>query len=98
MRKAGREAGQTLGEYAVVVAGIAIVCVVAAVFIAAAVTGRFGSWRGGDEQPGSFTPPVPKSQLAWPTTIEECEDGGWKNFVQFEDEAACREYVESTSP
>ena len=91
------ESGQTLAEYAVVLAGIAVVCVVAALFLGAAI----GSRVGGTAQPAPpapFQPPVPAPQLVWPTRLENCEDGGWRNFVQFDNEAECKDYVNGLTP
>ena len=91
------ETGQAFGEYAILVAGVAIVCVFAVLFLSGAIQGLFGS-SAKPFQPGPLTPPVPKSELVWPTKIEECEDGGWRNYAQFVDEEACTEYVKSLAP
>jgi hypothetical protein len=68
---------------------------VAILFVSGAVGGLFDD-TGKRGSPGGFRPPA--TQLSWPTTLEECEDGGWRNFAQFSSEEDCREYVESLSP
>jgi hypothetical protein len=81
-------------EYAVIIAGIATVCVVAALFLAAAIRSRF------DEAPPGmvtaptpvFTPPSAQTPTA-PTSIEDCEGNGWRTFPQFHDERECKDYV-----
>jgi Flp pilus assembly pilin Flp len=89
------ESGQVSGEYAIVIGMIAVVCIVAAVFIGFAIAGHFES-DGERVRHAPLEPP--RSSLAWPTSIEECEDGGWRNFAQFRDEDECIEYVESLAP
>ena len=92
----GPESGQTLAEYAVVVAGIAVVCVVAALFLSAVIGSRVGSTVK-PAPPAPFQPPAP-AQLVWPTKLEDCKDGGWHNFVQFDNEAECNDYVNGLTP
>jgi hypothetical protein len=88
-----------MAEYAVVLAGIAVVCLVATVFVGAAIQGRFQSTNR-PMPAGPFEPPptraVPKPNS--PTAIAECEDGGWRNFPQFHSEVECRRYVDSLPP
>jgi Flp pilus assembly pilin Flp len=90
------ESGQASGEYAIVVGAIAIVCLAAALFLGYTFRDRYGSTA----EPVSgapFEPPFP-STLSWPSTVEECEDDGWRSFAQFTDEEACTDYVASLSP
>ena len=88
-----------MAEYAVVLAGIAVVCLVAAVFVGAAIQGRFRSTNT-PTPAGPFEPPptpaMPKPNS--PTAIAECEGGGWRNFPQFDSEGECRRYVDSLPP
>ena len=93
------ESGHTLAEYAIVLAGVAVLCLLALVFLAAGIRGRFESTptptpAGPLEPPSTGTVP----QLAYPTTIAQCRHGGWRNFAQFHDEAECRQYVDSLTP
>jgi Flp pilus assembly pilin Flp len=90
------ETGQAFGEYAILVGGVAIVCAFVILLLGAAINGLF---RGSGSNPsGVFQPPVTTPNLTWPKKIEECEDGGWRNFAQFTDEKECEEYVKSLTP
>jgi len=85
------ESGQAIGEYAVVIAGIAVVCLVAALFVGSVVANRF---RDAPSEPHtSFEPPRTSPQLVWPRNLEDCENGGWRNYVQFENERQCKDSV-----
>lgn len=90
------QSGQASSEYAIVVGAIAVVCIVAAVFVGVAVKGQFGS-TAEPIQGGPFEPPFP-STLTWPTTLEECQDDGWRNFAQFSDEGECVAYIDGLTP
>ena len=80
-----------MGEYAVVIAGIAVVCLVAALFVGSIVANRF---RDAPSAPRtSLEPPRNVPQLVWPRNLEDCENGGWHNYVQFENERQCKDYV-----
>ena len=94
--RAASAAGQTLAEYAVIIAAIAVACMIAVLFLAAGIRGRVES----SDQPPPQAPVVPPTSpaLAYPTTLEDCEDGGWRNYVQFESEEECKEYVEDNAP
>ena len=88
-----------MAEYAVILAGIAVLCLLAVVFLAAGIRGRFESTQtptpaGPLEPPSTGTVP----QQTYPTTIAECEHEGWRNFPQFRNEAECTRYVESLTP
>ena len=91
--QAGGSSGQTLAEYAVIVAAIAVACMVAVLFLAAGIQGRFDSTNGPSPQ-APFVPPRSPG-LSYPAKLEDCEDGGWKNYAQFESEEQCKDYVES---
>ena len=88
-----------MAEYAVILGGIALVCVVAALFIGATIKGRFDS-TDTPTPAAPFTPPrpTPAPQITYPTTLEECEHGGWRDFPQFESEQDCRAYIDSLEP
>lgn len=91
--EAESESGQTLPEYAVLVAALAVGCVLAVVLLAAAIGGAFDT-SGPSPSPGPFVPPR-TTELAYPTKLEDCEHGRWRNYAQFRSEAECRRYVES---
>ena len=91
------EAGQVSGGYAIVVGTIALVCVLAALFLGIAIRGQFQSVGVGVQQ-APFQPPIPSSELSWPATLAECEDGGWQNYTQFATEVECVEYIDNRAP
>ena len=91
------ESGQVSGEYAIIVAVIALVCIVAVLVLGIGIRGQFQSGGEGVQQ-APFQPPIPSSGVSWPATLAECEDGGWRNFPQFASEAECREYVDGLTP
>jgi Flp pilus assembly pilin Flp len=95
-RGAAGESGQTLAEYAVIVAAIAVACMIAVLFLAAGIRGRFHS-TDQPSAPSPFLPPVSPA-LSYPTTLGDCKDDGWKNYAQFRDEAECKKYVEEHTP
>jgi Flp pilus assembly pilin Flp len=97
LRAAAVEAsGQSLAEYAVIIAAIAVACMIAVLFLVAGIRDRFDS----TDQPSPQAPfvPPPSPALSYPTTLEDCEDGGWKNYAQFRDEAQCKKYVKEHTP
>lgn len=96
LRRRTTEAGQAQAEYAVLVGIIALFCILALVFLGLAISERFRA-TGEPEPQAPFRPPE-RGGLVYPRTVEDCEDGGWRNFVQFESEEACKEYVESLKP
>jgi Flp pilus assembly pilin Flp len=90
------QSGQAMSEYAVILGAIAVGCIVAVLFLGGGIFDKFG----GAAKPLAGQPHKPPvaGELPYPTTLEECEDGGWLDFPQFPDEEACREYVESLTP
>ncbi len=87
-----RESGQSTAEYAVVIAGIVALCALAALFIGVAVGNQLGSTtKPAGRAP--FEPPTTQPELEWPATLDDCEDGKWRNYAQFRNEAQCTEYV-----
>ena len=93
------ESGQTLAEYAVVVAGIAVVCALAALFLSGAIGGhvRATAEVAGQPHVAPLEPPATPI-LTWPTTIGQCAAGGWRSFAQFDTEAECNDYVSGLTP
>ena len=93
------ERGQTQAEYTVVLAAIAVACILAALFVGGAVSGLFDS-SPTPLVPGSspFTPPHPPAALTQPSSAEECTNEGWRSFPQFDSEAACLDYVDGLAP
>lgn len=95
--RARSDAGQALPEYTLIVAGIAIGCLFAILVYTSIVNGLFDS-TAKPLNPAPFVPPVTTPQLTYPTSIDECLDGGWQNFPQFRDEQACFDYIASLGP
>jgi len=95
-RGGGGASGQTLAEYAVIIAAIAVACVIAALFLVAGIRGRFDA----TDEPSPQAPfgPPPSPSLSYPTTLEDCEQGRWKNYAQFTSEAECKKYVQDHTP
>jgi Flp pilus assembly pilin Flp len=91
------ESGQAVVDYTLIVAAIAVGCVLAILFLSGAIHGLFDS-TGTRIHQAPLEPPRSSSELTWPTSVEDCEDGGWQDFPQFADEAACLEYVDSLTP
>ena len=94
------ESGQTMAEYAVVVAGIAAVCALAALYLSGAIGGhvRATAEVAGQPHVALFEPPATLPVLTWPTTLGECANGGWRSFAQFDTEAECNDYVSGLTP
>ena len=94
-KRGDTERGQVLGEYAIVVGLIAFVCVVALLYFGVVLRDDYQS--GGEQMQQTpyepLTPPTPSAPQSWPTTLADCEDGGWKDFPQFKNEAECVDYV-----
>ena len=90
------ESGQAVVDYTLIVAGIAVVCAFAILFLSRGITGRFDS--AGTQIQQAPTEPRVSSTLTWPTARADCEDGGWKSFPQFHDEAECKTYVDGLTP
>jgi hypothetical protein len=97
VRRLGRRtssSGQVTAEYAVILGAIAIGCIVAILFLSNGINGLFH-----DPVPlpshEPFTPPVSPPAGTYPTTLEQCRNGGWRDFAGFTSEADCESYVTS---
>src|SRR5262245_2293370 len=90
----GDECGQTMSEYALILGGIAITCMLVLLALGGGIAHVFDKSRDPVQRSGSgsFTPP---STLTWPTSLAECADPGWQNYPQFTSEADCDTYVNS---
>jgi Flp pilus assembly pilin Flp len=88
--------GQTQGEFALVVAGVAIACIVAVLFLGGAVSGLWD--RSTKPVPGDLYPPDTPSSTPQPMTMEDCEGAGWTNFPQFATQQDCFDFVAGTTP
>ena len=77
-------------EYAVIIAAIAIGCLLALLFLSGGIGGLFGSTT----QSLKSAPLRPPSTIPLPTSIADCQDEGWKKFPTFDDEEECIAFVE----
>ena len=93
------QSGQTMGEYAVILGGLALMVVVAVVFLGGRIDDLLGGTGSSVQQPRSapFTPPYP-SGVSFPATLQDCENGRWRNYAQFENQAECASYVDNLTP
>jgi hypothetical protein len=94
-KRGDSERGQVLGEYAIVIGLIAFVCAVALLYFGVVLRNDYQSGREQIQQAPYERPirPTPSAPQSWPTTLADCEDGAWKDFPQFKNEAECAEYV-----
>jgi hypothetical protein len=83
-----------MAEYAVVISGIAAVCVVAALFLGGVIANRVDNAKPSAPPSAPLEPPHTSPRLVWPTKLEECQNGGWKNYAQFNTEKQCTDYVD----
>jgi len=90
------ESGQAVVDYTLIVAGVAVVCALAILFLSGGIAGWFDSTgtQIQQQQPAPLEPPVSSAPVE-PTSLADCENEGWRNYPQlkFEDEADCVDYV-----
>ena len=92
------QSGQTLADYALILGGIAIVVVVAIVFLGGGIGELFGGTGSSVQpRPATFTPPRP-SAVSFPATLHDCQEGRWRNYSQFTTESECAAYVDQLTP
>ena len=86
------QSGQTSVETVLIVAAIALACLVAVFFLGGGISRVFDSILdpSGPSPSSPFVPPTPATV---PRTVEDCLDDGWHNYPQFIDEEACVEFV-----
>jgi Flp pilus assembly pilin Flp len=83
-----------MSEYALILGGIALVCVLAVVFLGDGISGLFDSTAQPIEQTSQTTSP----SVPYPLVITDCQDGGWQSFPQFASEGACEDWVNGITP
>ena len=86
------QSGQTSVETVLIIAAIAVAALVAMILLSGGISRLFDSILdpSGPPGPGPFVPPA---IAALPHTLEDCLDGGWHNYPQFIDEAACVGFI-----
>lgn len=72
-------------------------CVVAVMVLGGNIRDLFAS-TADPMIPGGTPASAPRAPLTYPTTIGQCEHGGWQNYVQFDSEAACADYISTLEP
>jgi Flp pilus assembly pilin Flp len=88
------DAGQTTAEYALIVGGIALVCVLAAVLLGHGIDGLFRKPAASLPSHQPFTPPVTPGPGNEPSTLEDCAQSGWQTYG-FATQQECEDYVTS---
>jgi hypothetical protein len=88
------DAGQTTAELALIVGGIAVICIVAVVFLGAPIDRLFREPAAQIPQHQPFTPPVTAGLGNEPATLEDCANGGWQTYG-FASQQECEDYVTS---
>ena len=84
-----------MSEYALILGGIALVCVVGVLFLGDRISGLFDR---------TAKPIVPASSartrpsVPYPLTLADCQDGGWQSFPQFASQGACEDWVNGITP
>jgi hypothetical protein len=77
----------------VVLAGVAVLAS-AVIYLSGATNGLFGSTSN---FPNGLNPPTATepttTPVQWPTSVQQCLRGGWRNYPQFTDRASCVRYV-----
>jgi Flp pilus assembly pilin Flp len=86
--------GQTLAEYAIIVAAIAVGCAMVVLFVTGGVSGLFDT-SAKPLKPGALVPPVHGTPFGGPTTVKDCKNGGWALY-NFPNEQACIDAVENS--
>ena len=89
------QSGQTLVEYILIVAAIALACVGATIFLSGGINGIFESNGSALDifTPPASTAPFPSPEMAEPKRIQDCRQGRWRNYPQFRNEAECIKFV-----
>jgi Flp pilus assembly pilin Flp len=95
-RRLTAASGQTQGEFALIVGGVAIVCIVAVLFLGGAVGDLWD--RSSKPVPGGLYPPDSPSSTVEPTSMADCEGDGWQSFPQFATQQACFDFVAGITP
>jgi Flp pilus assembly pilin Flp len=92
------DSGQATAEYALILGGIAVVCIVAVLFLRHPIDGLFRKPVALIPPSQPFTPPVAPGTLPEPTSLADCAGEGWRDYG-FDTENDCETFVtEHTGP
>ncbi len=96
-RRLSSTSGQTQAEFALIVAGVAVACIVGVLFLGGAVGGL---WDRSTKPvtPGTFTPPSDPPTTPTPATAADCMNEGWKSYPRFHTEQECLDFVAGIAP
>ncbi len=83
-----------MSEYALILGGIALVCVLAVLFLGDRISDLFDRTA----QPIAPTSEPTSPSVPYPLAISDCQDGGWQSFPQFASEGACEDWVNGITP
>jgi hypothetical protein len=84
-----------MSEYALILGGIALVCVLAVLFLGDRISDLFDT-TAKPIVPASSGPTGPS--VPYPLTLADCRDGGWQSFPQFASQGACEDWVNGIRP
>jgi Flp pilus assembly pilin Flp len=84
-----------MSEYALILGGIALACVVAVMFLGDRISGLFDR-SAKPIAPAASVPSAPATP--YPMSLSDCQDGGWQRFSQFASESACNDFVNGIPP
>jgi len=86
------ESGQTTAEYALILGGVAVVCIVAVLFLGRPIDGLFRKPASLVPPSQPLMPPLVPGPGNEPTSPADCDNGGWQTYG-FASQAACEQYV-----
>jgi hypothetical protein len=82
-----------------VLGAIAVGCIVTILVLGNLINGLFTDPAPFPaEQQHPFTPAAARSSAVLPTSIADCIDGRWRNYVGFTSQADCEAYVAGNPP
>jgi Flp pilus assembly pilin Flp len=93
-RRSASESGQTQSEFSLIVAAIAIGCIVAVLVFGGALGGL---WDRSTKPVGPSTFNPPTATPSTPASASDCDDPGWASYG-FDDKAACLTWVADNIP
>jgi len=91
-RKRDNASGQATAEYAVLLGAVAIGCIIAISALSRLIDGLFEAPTPVPAQQ-PFTPPAARAGAHLPTSLEDCRDEGWRNYVGLTSQADCEAFV-----
>lgn len=84
-----------MSEYALILGGIALACIVAVMFLGDRVGDLFDR-TAKPLAPATSEPTQPP--VSFPMTLADCQDGGWQDYPQFSSQGECEDFVNGIVP